>query len=98
MALLHLINFDEPFGLSVVESLAAGTPVIARQRGSMNELIEHGVTGFLVESSNEAGAAIGRLPLIDRARCRAEALKRFTADRMVADYERLFEEIAAGHD
>src|SRR4029077_3726600 len=49
-ALLHLINFDEPFGLSVVEALACGTPVIARNRGSMRELIDDGVTGFLVDS------------------------------------------------
>lgn len=98
IALLHLINFDEPFGLSVVESLAAGTPVITRPRGSMNELIEDGVTGFLVGSSHEAVLAIGRLPGIDRSRCRAEAFERFSSDRMVADYERLFEEIVAGHD
>ncbi len=52
-ALLHLINFDEPFGLSVVEAMACGTPVIAINRGSMPELIEDGVTGFLVDSVDE---------------------------------------------
>ena len=53
-ALLHLINFDEPFGLSVVEAMACGTPVIAFNRGSMPELIDHGVTGFLVDTLDEA--------------------------------------------
>ena len=70
-ALLHLINFDEPFGLSVVEALASGTPVIASNRGSMPELIDHGVTGFLVDSVDEAVDAIGRIGEIDRAACRA---------------------------
>ena len=57
-ALLHLINFDEPFGLSVIEAMACGTPVIACNRGSMPELIDHGVTGFLVDSFDEAVEAI----------------------------------------
>jgi hypothetical protein len=70
-ALLHLINFDEPFGLSVVEALACGTPVIACKRGSMPELIEHGVTGFLVGSLDAAVDAIDRIDEIDRAACRA---------------------------
>ena len=57
-ALLHLINFDEPFGLSVIEAMACGTPVIATDRGSMPELIDHGSTGFLVNSNAEAAAAV----------------------------------------
>ena len=76
-ALLHLINFDEPFGLSVVEALACGTPVIASNRGSMPELIDHGVTGFLVNSVDEAVDAIGRIGEIDRAACRAAVSARF---------------------
>lgn len=90
MALLHLIDFDEPFGLSVIEALATGTPVIARSRGSMNEIIRHGVTGYLVSSENEAVEAIRAIGRLSREDCRAEALTRFSADRMVDDYERLF--------
>jgi glycosyltransferase involved in cell wall biosynthesis len=81
-ALLHLIGFDEPFGLSVVEAMACGTPVIAYNRGSMPELIEHGVTGFLVESFDEAVEAIGRIGEIDRAACRRSVEQRFTVERM----------------
>ena len=83
---MHLINFDEPFGLSVVEALACGTPVIAFNRGSMPELIEHGVTGFLVDTLDEAIEAIGRIGEIDRARCRAAVKACFTLDRMADRY------------
>jgi hypothetical protein len=76
-ALLHLINFDEPFGLSVVEALACGTPVIASNRGSMPELIVPGVTGFLVDSVDEAVDAIGCIGDLDRAACRTAASARF---------------------
>ena len=85
-ALLHLVNFDEPFGLSVVEALASGTPVIASNRGSMLELIDHGVTGFLVDSVDKAVEAIGRINEIDRAACRAAVSARFTVDRMADRY------------
>lgn len=95
-ALLHLINFDEPFGLSVVEALACGTPVIARNRGSMPELVEHGITGFLVDSIDEAVAAIGRLGEIDRAACRASIAARFTVDRMADRYFTVYENIICG--
>lgn len=89
-ALLHLINFDEPFGLSVVEALACGTPVIARRRGSMPELIEDGVTGFLVDSTEEAIEAVGRLGQIDRRACRAAVEDRFTVARMADRYLELY--------
>jgi glycosyltransferase involved in cell wall biosynthesis len=88
-ALLHLINFDEPFGLAVVESLACGTPVIASPRGSMPELLRDGITGYLVDDTDHAVDAVRSLDGIDRAACRADVLARFTADRMVSDYERL---------
>ncbi len=89
-ALLHLIGFDEPFGLSVVEALACGTPVIAYDRGSMPELIEDGVTGFLVDDLPGAIAAIGRIDEIDRAACRRAAERRFSVDRMADEYLSLY--------
>ena len=92
-ALLHLIDFEEPFGLSVVEALACGTPVIATRRGSMPELIEDGVTGFLVETLDEAVSAVGRLGEIDRAACRASVAQRFTMDRMADGYLELYRRI-----
>jgi glycosyltransferase involved in cell wall biosynthesis len=93
-ALLHLIDFDEPFGLSVAESLVTGTPVIAYPRGSMRELIRPGISGFLVHDVAEAVAAVRSLDAVDRAACRADGIERFSADRMVDDYERLFTRIA----
>ena len=95
-ALLHLIGFDEPFGLSVIEAMACGTPVIAYRRGSMPELIEHGVTGFLVDSFDEAVEAIGRLDEIDRAACRRAVEERFTVQRMADEYLTLYRRVLAG--
>ncbi|CAN5412324.1 glycosyltransferase family 4 protein [soil metagenome] len=92
-ALLHLINFDEPFGLSVIEAMACGTPVIASNRGSMPELIDHGVTGFLVENEAEAIDAVERAAGIDRAACRAAVRERFSVDRMADRYLHLYREI-----
>ncbi len=95
-ALLHLINFDEPFGLSVVEAMACGTPVIAIRRGSMPELIDDGVTGFLVDSVEEAIAAVGRLGEIDRAACRRAVAERFSVERMADRYIALYRTIIGG--
>jgi len=92
-ALLHLINFDEPFGLSVIEAMACGTPVIATRRGSMPELIEDGVTGFLVDTPAEAVAAIERAGEIDRAACRRAVAERFSVARMADDYIALYRRI-----
>ena len=89
-AMLHLIGFEEPFGLSVVEAMACGTPVIAYRRGSMPELIDDGVTGFLVDSFDEAVAAIERVGEIDRAACRRAVAERFTVDRMADRYLELY--------
>jgi glycosyltransferase involved in cell wall biosynthesis len=74
----------------VVEALASGTPVIASNRGSMPELIDHGVTGFLVNSVDEAVEAIGRISEINRAACRAAVSARFTVDCMANRYVELY--------
>ncbi len=92
-ALLHLIAFDEPFGLSVVEAMACGTPVIATRRGSMPELIEHGVNGFLVDTPDQAIAAIDRCADIDRTACRRVVTERFSIDRMADAYIALYRQI-----
>ncbi|WP_244229509.1 glycosyltransferase family 4 protein [Rathayibacter sp. VKM Ac-2805] len=86
LALLHPIGFDEPFGLSVVEAMACGTPVIAYRRGSMAEIIDEGVTGYAVGSLSEAVAAVERVGLLDRAAVRETARRRFAVDRMVDEY------------
>ncbi len=90
VGLLHLIDFEEPFGLSVVEALATGTPVVAFRRGSMPELIRDGLTGFVVDDVHTAVSAVRGLPRLDRRACRGDAERRFSAARMVASYERLF--------
>jgi glycosyltransferase involved in cell wall biosynthesis len=92
-ALLHLISFAEPFGLSVVEALATGTPVIATPLGSMPELIRHGATGFLVSDVAAAVAAVEQVGTLDRRTCRDDATSRFSADRMVDDYLAVFSRI-----
>jgi glycosyltransferase involved in cell wall biosynthesis len=92
-ALLHLIHFEEPFGLSVIEAMACGTPVIAYPRGSLPELIDHGVTGFLVDTFDEAVAAIDRIGEIDRKACRRHVAKHFTVERMADQYEALYRQL-----
>jgi mannose-6-phosphate isomerase-like protein (cupin superfamily) len=93
LALLHLIHFDEPFGLSVVESMACGTPVIAYGRGSMPELIRDGSTGFIVDDVDAAVQAVGRLDTIDRRLCRDEVEERFTCQRMAHEYVDVYHKI-----
>lgn len=92
-ALLHLIHFDEPFGLSVAEAMCCGTPVIAFNRGSMPELIVHGKTGFLVHTIEQAGDAVRQLHLIDRPFCRTHAVTNFSKEKMTADYIKVYEAI-----
>lgn len=94
--LLHLIGFDEPFGLSVIEAMACGTPVIAYRRGSMPELIEDGVTGFLVDGFDEAVEAIEKLDLIERGACRRAVETRFSVNRMADEYLALYRRILGG--
>jgi glycosyltransferase involved in cell wall biosynthesis len=96
-ALLHPINFDEPFGLSVIEAMACGTPVIACHRGSMPEVIAHRRTGFLVNSANEAIKALSHIPELKRTTCREWVEARFSVDRMVEDYSNLYKQIIPQH-
>ena len=98
VALLHLIRFDEPFGFSVVEAMACGTPVIAFARGSMPELVRDGENGFLVASPEEAVDAVAATALLDRRAIRASVERRFDVGRMVDDYVRLYQTVAKGVD
>ena len=94
-ALLHPINFDEPFGLSIIESMACGTPAIAFDRGSMPELIENGKSGFLVHNVDEAIETVAHIKEIDRATCRRHVERHFTVDRMINEYIKVYEMILA---
>lgn len=92
-ALLHPIAFAEPFGLAVVEAMATGTPVVAYPLGSMPEIVKPGENGYLVRDAAEAAEAVAALPAISRRRCRAIVEERFTVDRMVESYLRVYERI-----
>jgi glycosyltransferase involved in cell wall biosynthesis len=94
-ALLHLTNFAEPFGLSVVEAMACGTPVIATRRGSMPEIIDDGVNGLLVNNLDEAIAAVGKIGKVDRQLTRRSVEQRFSVERMAAEYLELYHRILA---
>jgi glycosyltransferase involved in cell wall biosynthesis len=94
-ALLHLIDFDEPFGYSVVEAMACGTPVIAYDRGSMGELIDDGVTGFVVRDLAGATAAVERVGALDRDAIRAATVVRFDRATMVDRYVSVYEGVLA---
>ena len=95
LALLHLVNFDEPFGFSVVEAMACGTPVIANARGSMLEIVRPGENGYLVSSLDEAVAAVGSAAALDHEAVRASVVQRFDVGRMVDDYLDLYRRVRA---
>ena len=95
-AFLMPIQWEEPFGLVVIEALATGTPVVAFQRGSMPEIIQEGKTGFLVKTTQDMVGAISRVVDLDRRECRKVVEQRFSIERMVADYEQVFEEAVRG--
>jgi glycosyltransferase involved in cell wall biosynthesis len=88
--LLHPIAFAEPFGLAVIEAMACGTPVVAYRRGSMSELIDEGVTGFVVDDLDQAVVAVQCAAALDRGQVRAVSERRFGVDRMVDDYLTLY--------
>jgi len=95
-ALVHPVSFAEPFGLSVVEALACGTPVVAYPNGAMPELVRTGVNGFLAAGLDDAVAALDKIDTIDRTACRADAETRFSARRMAADYLVVYERVLRG--
>ena len=92
-ALLHPINFNEPFGLSIVEAMACGTPVIAFGKGSMNEIIQNGKNGFIVSDIQEMAQSLKDIPRISRKLCREIVVKRFSQQRMVKEYIEVYKEI-----
>ncbi len=93
-ALLMPIDWPEPFGLVMIEAMACGTPVIAFNRGSVPEIVEDGVTGFIVEDVESAIAAVSRLHTLDRTRVRRRFEERFTARRMAKDYLDVYRTLA----
>lgn len=92
-ALMFPIDWPEPFGLSMIEALACGTPVVAYNHGSVPEILDHGRTGFIVDSLGQAIECTRRIEEIDRRECRATFERRFTASRMARDYVRNYESL-----
>jgi glycosyltransferase involved in cell wall biosynthesis len=94
-ALLFPIKWPEPFGLVMIEAMACGTPVIARLEGSVPEVVETGVSGYMIRTIEEGVAAVGKIDRLSRVRCRQFFEDRFTAERMAQDYVRLYEQLIA---
>ena len=92
-ALIHPINFNEPFGLSIVEAMACGTPVLAFNKGSMPEIIQDGINGFLVSGIEEMAQKIKAVKNISREVCRATVESKFTREKMVKEYMEVYKEI-----
>ena len=95
LATVMLGDWPEPFGLVAIESMATGTPVIARRAGALTETIEHGVTGFLVDDVDEATFALEKVAELDRRAIRERALERFSPQRMVDEYEIAYRQVLA---
>ena len=95
-ALLFPINWPEPFGLVMIEAMACGTPVIAYPRGSVPEIVDDGITGFLVHNAEEAAKAVEGIAAIERRSCRRRFEERFSARRMSEDYLALYERLVNG--
>src|SRR5262249_1696886 len=94
-ALLFPIEWEEPFGLVMIEAMLVGTPVIAFARGSVHEVIDQGVTGFIVNDVREMAGCLGGCRAFDRERCRAHAVRRWSSMRMAHDYEKVYAEVCA---
>ncbi|MER8807950.1 glycosyltransferase family 4 protein [Mesorhizobium australicum] len=97
-ALLFPIDWPEPFGLAVIEAMACGTPVMAWSCGAMPEIIDHGVTGFVVETIEDAVASMPALLQLDRRRIRTAFERRFSANRMARDYVEAYSRLTSGHE
>ncbi|WP_173923404.1 glycosyltransferase [Agromyces sp. Marseille-P2726] len=95
-AMLNPIQWDEPFGLVMIEALAAGTPIVATPRGSVEEIVEEGRTGFIRSEPEDLALALGQASTLDREACRRSAETRFSDTRMAADYVALFEDLLRG--
>jgi glycosyltransferase involved in cell wall biosynthesis len=93
LALVFPIAWPEPFGMVMPEALACGTPVIAYRRGSVPEVIDDGVTGFVCDGLEQAVAAVGRVHELSRATCRRVFEQRFTSERMMRDYVSIYRRI-----
>jgi len=96
LALLHLVRAPEPFGLVMAEAMACGTPVIGFGLGSVPEVVQHGKTGFVVSSVDEAVRQIGKLSTLRRQDCRRWVEEMFTLEQMVSGYEQAFREFLSG--
>jgi glycosyltransferase involved in cell wall biosynthesis len=91
LALLFPIDWPEPFGLVMIEALACGTPVIARRRGSVPEIVQDEVTGFVCETEEEMVAAVQKIAMLEREACRRAFVERFSVQRMAHDYIKVYE-------
>ena len=96
-ALLFPIRWPEPFGLVMIEAMACGTPVLALREGSVPEIVDDGVTGFIRDTEDELVDAVKRIADLDRARCRADVEQRFSPAAMTDAYERVYERVVQAH-
>ncbi len=96
LALLMPVNWDEPFGLSFIEALACGTPVISTPRGSLPEIVRPGVDGFLCAGQEALVRACHEVARLDRSVCRAGALERFSTETMTSGYEAAYQAVLEG--
>jgi glycosyltransferase involved in cell wall biosynthesis len=97
-ATLMLGQWPEPFGLVAIESMAAGTPVIARRAGALTETLEDGVDGYLIDDLTEAALAVELVGALDRAKIRRRALERFSPERMVDEYDEVYRSLVEGRE
>lgn len=96
LGLLFPIQWEEPFGLVLIEAMACGTPVIAFNRGAVSEIIEHGKTGFIVETADQMAEAVGSLDQIDRLDCRRHVETNFTIEKTAREVKQCYERVLQG--
>lgn len=98
LCFLHPGTWREPFGLTIIEAMACGAPVVAFNNGAIPELIEEGKTGFVVKDADEMAEAVKKIDFIDRAYCREYSLKNFSASKMASEYEAFYKKLLAAHE